>query len=39
MKSIYSTFKLIIQTMAKAGEMEAHAYRIASKVSRLSKRD
>ena len=39
MNMIYRIFKLIIQTMAKAGEMEATAYRIASKSSRLSKRD
>lgn len=31
MKSIYSTLKLVIQTMARAGEYEAQAYRIASK--------
>lgn len=34
MNMIYSIFKLIIQTMAKAGEMEASAYRIASKAPR-----
>lgn len=39
MKMIYTIFKLIIQTMAKAGEMEATAYRIASKSLLLSKRD
>lgn len=38
MKTIYTTLKLIIQTMAKAGEMEAYAYRIASKASRSGKK-
>lgn len=34
MNMIYRIFKLIIQTMAKAGEMEANAYHMASKASR-----
>ena len=34
MKMIYAIFKLIIQTMAKAGAMEASAYHIASKATR-----
>lgn len=35
-KSVYSTIKLIINTMAKAGEIEANAYRVASRSSRPS---
>lgn len=33
-KSVYSTIRLIIGTMARAGEIEANAYRIASRSSR-----
>ncbi len=38
MRAIYTTLKLIIQTIAKSGEVEAHAYRIASKSLRPNKR-
>lgn len=35
-KKVYQTIKLIVNTMARAGEIEAHAYRIASRSSRPS---
>lgn len=37
MKRVFSTIKLIINTMASAGEVEARVYRIASRKADVKK--